>query len=366
MLSVVQVVLQIRHKAYGVAGNRPLHPSFCGDITKSLYDYIRFNSMKDPMAAQDLDWKTLDEVSQVLKAAADSTRLRLMRLCLESDLTVTELTKILGHSQPRVSRHLKVLVDTGLLERHPEGAWVFYRLPDVGSASILARSLVARLPASDPLLAQDLDKLADIKARRREVATAYFSSVAEHWDDLRQGHGAEQAVEDIITGLVKLKAADVLIDVGTGTGRLLIATAEHIERGIGFDLSHEMLQVARSNIDSAQIRNCSVRHGDMYRLPLEPRAADAVIIHQVLHFADDPKAVIADAGRVLRKNGLMVVADFAPHEKEHWRDEHQHRRLGFSDDDVSQWFAEQGLSEVQAQKIEGSDVTTVVWSAHKS
>lgn len=295
-----------------------------------------------------------------LRAAAEPTRLRLLALCAQGEVTVSELTQILGQSQPRVSRHLKLLCEAGLLERLPEGSWVFYRL----AAAKLARKLLQLLPAEDPILARDLKGLASVRAQRTASAAAYFRANAERWDAIRSLHVDEEEVERRLLALVPPEKVKDLLDIGTGTGRVLELFGQRGVNGVGVDLSREMLAVARANLAQANLRNCYVRQGDMYRLPFPDHSFDAVTIHQVLHFADEPAAAIAEAARVLRPSGRLVIADFAPHRLDHLRDEHAHRRLGFSDPEVSGWIAAAGLTPEPVVHLPGT-LTVSLWAGEK-
>ena len=300
-----------------------------------------------------------------LRAAAEPTRLRMLALLAQGDLTVSELTHILGQSQPRVSRHLKLMCDSGLLDRFPEGAWAFYRLAGEGAGAGLARALLAQLPAGDPQLALDRDRLDAVRAARAARAAAYFRDNASRWDEIRSLHVAESEVEAALLAAFAGRRPHDLVDMGTGTGRVLEVLAPRVERAIGIDLSREMLAVARANLDRAHLSHCMVRQGDITQLPLAAASADAVTIHQVLHYAPDPAAVVAEAARVLRPGGLLVAVDFAPHQLEALRDHHAHRRLGFSDAEVAGWFAAAGLVADGAHHLPGKPLTVVLWQAHK-
>jgi ubiquinone/menaquinone biosynthesis C-methylase UbiE len=306
-----------------------------------------------------------------LKAAGDSTRLRLLLLLTEAELTVSELILILGQSQPRVSRHLKLLCEAGLLERFKEGAWVFYRGVDRGEAGKLARTLAALAgAAADPVLTDDQRRLAQVRAARAEEAAAYFRVNAPLWERIRSLHVPEQEVEAAITRLLGGESVETLLDAGTGTGRMLELLAPHIERGIGIDMSPDMLAIARDRLMSAGVLNCQVRRGDIYRLPFADgdtkSGFDAVIFHQVLHYLDDPLAALRESIRVMRPGGRLLIADFAPHEMEFLRSEHAHRRLGFSDREVQGWFQAAGLKPLAVESLApqtGSGLTVMIWLA---
>jgi len=285
----------------------------------------------------------LDALVDVLKAAGEQTRMRLLALLASGDLTVTDLTDILRQSQPRISRHLKLLSEAGLVERYQEGAWAYFRLTSEGKRAALARLLVETVSPKDMLLSRDSERLADVKRARAEKAQAYFSRNAESWDELRSLHVPDERVEAALKKLVGTTPFDTLLDLGTGTGRLLQLFADLYRRGLGIDISREMLAVARANLDKAGIVNASVRHGDIFNLPLEHECADLITLHQVMHFIDDPKAAIREAARFLRPGGRLIIVDFAPHDLDRLREEHAHVRLGFSHAAMHEWLEEAGL-----------------------
>ncbi len=304
----------------------------------------------------------MEDLLTRLRAVAESTRLRLLALCAEGELTVSELTEILGQSQPRVSRHLKLLCDAGLLDRFREGTWVFYRLAAGADAGDFARRLVGLLPEGDATLALDRERLAATKRQRAAQAAAYFRANAAQWDRIRSLYVDEHQVESALERLFPAVLRD-LLDIGTGTGRMLEILGPRAERAIGIDSSREMLAVARANLERANLRHCSVRQGDMYQLPLASASFDAVVIHQVLHYAERPAQVIAEAGRVLRPGGRFVLVDFAPHDLEFLRSEHAHRRLGFGDTEVGAWCRDGGLRLEEVERLPGRPLTVLLWSA---
>lgn len=309
---------------------------------------------------------TLDTVLEGLRAAAEPTRLRLLALCAEGELTVSELVQILGQSQPRVSRHLKLLCDAGLLARLPEGGWVFYRLAEGGRANGLVRQIADLIPRADALLARDREGLASVRAARAERAAAYFRANAENWDRIRALHVDDAEVEKRLLALLPAdRIAGEILDIGTGTGRVLEVFGKRGVKGVGVDLSLDMLRVARANLARAGLADAHVRQADMYRLPFDAGAFAAVVFHQVLHFADDPAAAIGEAARVLAPGGRLIAVDFAPHELDELRARHAHRRLGFADAEMRGWLRAAGLAPVEPIALPGKPLTVCLWAADR-
>lgn len=285
-----------------------------------------------------------DDIVNMLKAAGEVTRLRLLALLAEGELSVKDFTEILDQSQPRVSRHLKLLADANLVSRNAEGAWAYYRLSESGPAGAFVTWLKTQIDRDAPQLRADRDKLGAVRAARREQANRFFAKIAESWDRLRSLHAPDSAVEAEIVSLFEGVRVDTLLDLGTGTGRMLELLAGHCREGIGIDSSREMLSVARSKLEAAGIANAQVRSGDIAMLEDFAGLADRVILHQVLHYFDDPGAAIASAAECLKPWGEMIVVDFAPHEMEFLREEQAHRRLGLSDAQMESWAHAAGLA----------------------
>jgi ubiquinone/menaquinone biosynthesis C-methylase UbiE len=310
----------------------------------------------------------MDRLVAMLRAAGDPTRLRLLLLLRQAELTVSELIEIVGQSQPRVSRHLKLLGEAGLLERFKEGSWVFYRAADRGKGAELGTALAA---LADPSLGQaDTARLVHVRQARAAAAAAYFKANAPEWERIRALHAPEKDVEAAIVRRMTARPIQNLLDAGTGTGRMLELLAPHARRAVGVDVSPEMLSIARDRLLRENLKNAQVRMADTYRLPFggEADMFDAVLFHQVLHYLDDPGAAVSEAARVMAPGGRLLIADFAPHELEFLRDDYAHRRLGFSDREVEGWFAHAGLkageSETIAPPASASEKLTVkLWFA---
>src|SRR5216683_1197144 len=308
---------------------------------------------------------SMGELLAALRAVAETTRLRLLVLCARGELTVSELGQILGQSQPRVSRHLKLLCEAGLLDRFREGSWVFYRLSSGSAASALSRHLVAACGKADETIALDLQRLAAIKRQRAEFAATYFRENAAQWHRIRSLYVDEREVEAALSEIIAATGPQDLLDIGTGTGRMIEILGPRVVHALGIDQSREMLAVARVNLERAGLGNSIVRLGDMYQLPLADASFYAVVIHQVLHYADRPAAAIAEAARVLRPNGVLVVVDFSPHTLEFLRDEHAHRRLGFADVEVTEWCRAAGLDPTPSRHLPGDPLTVAIWTARR-
>ncbi|MEM1378065.1 MAG: metalloregulator ArsR/SmtB family transcription factor [Pseudomonadota bacterium] len=309
----------------------------------------------------------LDDLVETLKMAAEPSRLRILRVLASGDLTVSDLTTILGQSQPRVSRHLKLLVEHRLIRRWQEGSWAFFRLNRDPSFGQLVASLLARLDPSDPTLQRDDERLDAVKAERREKASDYFSRNARGWDKIRSLHAADSAVEHALIEAVGEGPFNAMLDIGTGTGRMLEVFAPQCRTALGVDHNREMLAIARANIDSAGLEGAEVRQGDIENLDVGRNIFDLVIIHQVLHFLNEPGKAIAEAVRALAPGGRIAIVDFAAHDNETLRIEHQHLRLGFDDKSISGWLNDAGIADVSTIAIDPeaangkSSLTVKIW-----
>jgi ArsR family transcriptional regulator len=293
----------------------------------------------------------MDTLLAIFRALGDPSRLRILMLVRGLDLAVGEIARVLQQSQPRVSRHLRILAEAGLVERVKEGAWVFVRL---GPAAVTAPVLAAvdALAVAD-LAASDRERLAVVRAERRAAVEAWFNDHADGWEQERSLFSREAGVEAAIVAALGGSAARLgdLVDVGTGTGRMIELLGGQAQSALGLDRSPEMLRIARSRLEAAGLAQARVQAGDMYALPLGDAAADTIVLHQVLHFADDPAAVLAEAARVLRPGGRLLVVDLMPHDREALRDERRHVRLGFADEAVLGWLAAAGCDAAVAQRL---------------
>jgi ArsR family transcriptional regulator len=309
---------------------------------------------------------TSGELVEVLRAAGEPSRLRVLALLEREELSVMELGQILDQSQPRVSRHLKLLADAGLVERFPDGAWVFYRLSADGDRRQLIEALLGRLKPAEPVIARDGERLAQVRRTREADAAAYFELNAAQWDEVRSLYVAEDEVERAILEAVGPGPFERLVDLGTGAGRMLTLLGDRARSALGLDLSQQMLNIARRQAADAGLGACELRHGDIFSTGLRDGSADLVVIHRVLHYLNDPAAAVAEAARLVAPDGRLVIVDFAPHALEFLRQAHQHRRLGFSDEEIGRWCVEGGLGEVEVRTLPpaASDGLTVkVWLA---
>ena len=300
------------------------------------------------------------------QALADPTRLRILALLRIMELSVGELAQILGQSQPRVSRHLKILSDAGVLERRKEGSWVFLTLTDAGRIEPMFALIDSWSDGpTRALFASDATRTETIRAERAEAANRYFAGHAEVWDQIRSLHVAESEVERAIDGALSKRPLGRLVDIGTGTGRMIELFGPRSSQAIGIDRSSEMLRLARVKLEAAGIAS-SLRQGDMYALPLTDESADSIIIHQVLHYAHSPASAIAEAARVLAPGGTLLVVDFAAHDREELRTSDAHIRLGFDDEVMAGWFASAGLRVDGIEHLEGGELTVTLWRGVKA
>jgi ubiquinone/menaquinone biosynthesis C-methylase UbiE/DNA-binding transcriptional ArsR family regulator len=302
----------------------------------------------------------MDHLLLALRAAAEPTRLRLLALAARGEFCVMEFTEILGQSQPRLSRHLKLLCEARLLERVPEGANVWFALPG-GADLTLVRDLLARLPTDDPVLEADRRQAARVLAERARVASESFRRQGADWDEMRALDLPAAQVESALQQLVPENAGR-LLDIGTGTGRVLELLAPRISRGLGIDASKAMLALARSRLSRAGCAHCAVRLGDMYRLPLADASFDLVVLQMVLHYAEDPAGVLAETARVLRPGGVAIVIDLAAHDRQDLTARLAHRHPGFAETRMQQLLRDVGMAAGPPTSVRGPLIINV-WSA---
>jgi ubiquinone/menaquinone biosynthesis C-methylase UbiE len=293
----------------------------------------------------------LPTLLDVLWALDEETRLRIAALLQHGELTVSDLNDILGMSQPRVSRHLSLLAEAGVVDKHREGTWAFFDLVTTGPIGRLVSDVLALIDTSDAVLAADLDRLAIVRSRRTAVAQEYFAGIAQRWDDERLLHASDAVVEKAIVEAIGSTRYTSLLDVGTGTGRMLQLLGRNVERAVGLDSSHSMLAVARANLERAEVRGIDLRQGDIYVPPFPNDSFDLIVIHQVLHFLDDPARAIREVSRLLTPGGRLLIVDFAPHSLEFLRTDHAHLRLGFRPETVDTWLEQSGLEVAAVRSI---------------
>jgi ubiquinone/menaquinone biosynthesis C-methylase UbiE len=306
-----------------------------------------------------------------LKAAAEPTRLRILMLLSGSELSVKDLTVILGQSQPRISRHLKLLAEAGLIERFRDGSWAYFHVSERTEGGRLARSLVAAVDPNDTSIGRDLVRAESLKRERADAAQDYFRDHAKEWDRIRALYVAEGDVERAMLEALGPGPFGFFLDVGTGTGRILELFASRYTRALGLDVNQSMLAYARNKLSAAGLDAAQVRHGDLYALALQDRSVDALVMHQVLHYLTEPAHALREAARVLAPGGRLLIVDFAPHDVEALREAQAHTRLGISQEHVSEWIAGAGLKPVLHRDLhpangnEAQKLTVSLWLAEQ-
>lgn len=311
------------------------------------------------------------ELVAALKAAAEPTRLRILALLADAELNVKDLTQILGQSQPRISRHLKLLTEAGLIERFRDGSWVYFHVSDRTEGGRLARQVASSVDADESVLRRDRDRCAALKVGREADAQNYFAAHAADWTRLRALHVAEHEVETAMLAALGPGPFRLFLDLGTGTGRTLELFGSRFQRGLGLDVNQAMLAYAEGTIARAQLNHAQVRHGDIYHLALPDRCADAVVVHQVLHYLPEPGLALREAARVLAPGGKLLIVDFAPHNHEFLREEHAHKRLGFTDQQIMQWLSDAELRLSKTEQLapppgDRDGLTVSLWLAERA
>lgn len=311
----------------------------------------------------------MEALLTALKAAGEPTRLRILAALAKTELTVSELCQVLGQSQPRVSRHLRLLCEADLLDRNAQGTSAYYRPVRSGLGRELFDAVLELVDPTDASLRRDTDRLDAIRADRAEKAASYFESVASDWAQMRDLHVADTDVEQAMLEATEGIAIGDLLDVGTGTGRVLEIFADRIDHGVGVDLSRQMLDLARSQLDAQGHQHCEVRYADIYDLPIDRGSMDVGVLHHVLHFLDDPATAVDEVARTLRPHGRLVIVDFASHDYEAMRADYAHHWLGFDDDVVAGWCEDAGLIDVTVRHMvhktdtEQEALTVTIWTA---
>ena len=311
-------------------------------------------------------------IDPLLRALADPTRLRIMRLLAHMELAVGELAQVLGQSQPRVSRHVRILCDAALAERRKEGSWVFLKsavspegLRSVGTA---AAQLIAVAEDEDAAFAQrcawDRRHLAAIRSARETTAEAYFARHADEWDTLRSLHSPDEPVEAALTGALGGELG-AMLDVGTGTGRMAELFAGRAAHVTALDKSPEMLRIARTRLQQLPAERIDLVQGDFAALPFDEENFDTLVFHQVLHYAQEPEGVLAEAARVTRGGGRIAVVDFAAHDREELRTAHAHARLGFSDAQMQELLGAAGFDAGPGIALPGKPLTVMIWTGRR-
>ena len=306
---------------------------------------------------------SLDQTLEALRAVGEHTRLRILLLCAHGELTVGDLTQILDQSQPRVSRHLKLMHEAGVLERHQEGSQVWFRAVTSGVLASLVRGMVDQISVDDPDHAQDLDKLRQVTKSWEVRARSYFRKHYADWDQLRSDLIDEDAIDAAIKQRFSELGAKTLLDIGTGTGLVLRLLGSQLENAVGMDNSRDMLLAARAAIHKEKLPHCQLRHGEMRYLPFEDDSFDAVSLHLSLHYAEDPKEVLQECARVTGTGGWILLVDFASHDQRQLMSQHGHRWPGFNDNQIQEWLTGVGYSNFESQTFTSGSPNVVFWLA---
>lgn len=303
----------------------------------------------------------------IFRALADPTRLRIMALLRKLELSVGEIAQVLGQSQPRVSRHVKILCDAGLAVRRKEGSWAFLAPGAPQRVDPLFRALDTWQAdeGENHWIVADTARLAAVHADRAAAAERYFAAHAAQWDAIRSLHVAESEVEAAMAKALAEAPVGRLVDVGTGTGRMIELFGDAAQSAVGIDRSPEMLRLARVKLSGLGLKSWELRQGDLAALPVPDGSADTVILHQVLHFIPAPEGAIAELARILSPNGRLLIVDFAPHDREELRDRDAHARLGFSDEQLAGWLSAAGLECDLVDNLKGGTLTVKLWRARK-
>ncbi len=288
---------------------------------------------------------------ETFKALSDPCRLRLTAVLLAGEFTVQELTSIMEMGQSRISRHLKILAEAGVLSVKRQGTWSYYKVGETGSFFRLIRHAFEQELEKLPQRSQDLGAVAVVLEERRRRSQEFFDQHARQWDDLAR---TLLPVPEYRRQLLELVPQEVsVLEIGVGTGGLLLELASRASKVIGVDHSPAMLEEARRRLTSAGSSRIELRLGEMTHLPLPDASVGCVVANMVLHHAADPAAVLAEIGRVLIPGGIFVLADLARHERETAREQLADQWLGFDEDELSGWLRMTGFGKVACERIEG-------------
>ena len=314
----------------------------------------------------------MDHILNIFRALADPTRLRIMLLLQKMELAVGELAQILDQSQPRISRHIRILDEAGLAERRKEGSWVFLKPGPASELEILGRIFRSSKVAKSDQAMQDQAQLSLVRKARAEMAERYFAAHAQEWDAIRSLHLPEAEVERAMLALLRDAPLGKMLDIGTGTGRMVELFGAAAQSIIAIDNSPEMLRLARAKLLDSEtasglnlVQKTELKQGDFNNLPVANGTVDSVILHQVLHYAQHPEAVLVEVSRVLKPAGVVLIADFAAHDREDLRTEQAHARLGCSDESMKHWLTASKLGLVQTRTLDGGELTVKIWVARK-
>ncbi len=265
------------------------------------------------------------------KALSDKTRVRLFYILSGYELSVNELVTVMGMGQSRISRHLRILTDCGLLQCRRDGVWAFYSVLEEGRGNRFAEA-VYFLFQDDSGLKEDLANARRVVSDRESRSKQFFNSIAHEWDDLQQQITGDFDLNNAILGHVE--QCELAVDMGCGTGKLLHHLKDFAKVAVGVDSSPVMLQEARKRFHNEN-GNVKLRLGELEHLPIAEKEADCVIISMALHHLSHPVKAISEAARILRKKGRFIIADFEKHSNEEMRKKYGDRWLGFSKEEIS-------------------------------
>lgn len=292
----------------------------------------------------------MDEMIKVFKALSDPCRLRLLAILLRGEFTVQELTSIFGTGQSRISHHLKTLSDAGLMAIKRQGTWSYYRVGDANLFFLSIRHSLELELERMPERVADLAAVAAVLEKRRMKSQEFFDQHARQWDELSRRLLPLPEYQDIL--LQAVPRGGKILEIGVGTGELLLKLAEFAAQIVGVDHSHAMLAEAKRKFSMYAGGKIELRIGEMTYLPLPDKSVDCVIANMVLHHAADPLAVIMETRRVLMDGGQLFIADLARHEREEARDQLADQWLGFDEDELRSWLNSAGFGTVDFIRID--------------